>query len=547
MTQVTGSLTGAERASPLKSLGAAWVLPPARVARTMRLAFPCLVLVLLQACSKQKPDPTLVQVTTPIAASVRTHARPAPCQQRELLERAKCWVTPARAGCTYLELGSAPAPSSAPETRSENEAAQVVGRDLRCSLPSTGARVGLSSNVERNVELKVDELGQRLAVRLPNGWSVFYVDDGQVLARSGAKLVPGAPFDWRDIDPVDHLLPEMIAASTGAQHERLVARMIERGGEPGMVTYLATDPDQRPEWDERFAHLSPPGQAEVQRRLVSQLDGGAGPWEFLIARPSLQPVDFAERVASQALTLTGESEGEQLWVWGELARTHHPRAAELACEALHRAFLEQTLTPYDGSGSGNDDRLQWNEGALALIALTRAPCPWVTTLFEQSECSSPIGCSVNGDSPWGEQTQGEVLCTASDADAGLQQWLATLELDAGTDDPTADDAEVDDGGVREEPWDNHTRMSAIFYGALMAQPTRPVLTRRLRAGFPLVTPKGSTEVTDFDAPCTEMLESRGLSNLCSLPASVTSFELRGCQVDIDDARHRVVLRAHRPR
>jgi hypothetical protein len=540
----------------------------------MRAAFVWLLLIMLPACScnRQKVDPTLVQVKTPIVAALRTHRLPSPCQQRDLLERAKCWVSPVHAGCTYLEVGSPadvvapaqvePAPEMNPAPANQAvPPAQVrlgalssgrlgPGRDVACSLPATGPRILLSSNVERVVELKVDDDGQRIMARLPSGVIVVYVDEGQVLARRTVKASsPGAAFDWRDVESFDALLPDLIAASTGAQHERLVARLVDHGGEPGLVTYLSTQPDERPEWDQRFTHLSDAGQAEVRRRLIDQLDGGAGPWEFLIARPRLQPPDFADRVASQALTLTSDDEGNQDWVWGELWRARHPRAPELACEALHRSFIADALMPWEGQGGG-EGREQAHEGALAIIALQRSACPWVSALYENRPCSVALSCGTT-DAPTGEELQTEVLCTPSDVDAGLKQWLATIELDAGPDDArdeaggeTGDEAAVDpdDAGIEEEPWDPHTRSSAIFYGALMAQSPRPVMTRRLRSGFPLTTPKGSRDLADFDPPCSDMLSSHGLSNLCNLPETVTSFEFLGCQVAIDDARHRVVLR-----
>ncbi len=481
----------------------------------------------LPACTKRpKTDPLLAEVTTPIHVTVRAHTLRGSCTGREGFDRVQCWFAGSRAGVTYLEVGAA---ADAPLDPS-------VDPDAVVRLSAFGARVSLENTVLRNVAVQVDDRGERVAVFNGGGWFVYFLEDGQVLSRTS---VARPTLDWSAF-PIEAQFNDMLIHARGAQRERLLRRQQASFGEPGLIDYLSTLPDNRQEWDLLYATLSPVGRDAVEKRLVDQLDGGEGPWEFFLTRPQLQPRDFSERVAAQALSLTAEGDGA--WVWPQLVRSHHPAAAALACEAIHRAFIE-SLFSNETMGEVIVDPLQANTGPLAVIALTHGSCDWVTRWVDDWVCGAPLTCpppqpsgEEDPDSAGlsGEQPHdNDPLCTAADVDAGLTRWLAQTEpLQLG----------ATDGGEADEASDETPPpLGALFVGAMLVQDRQPVLTRRQRATYAVMTPKGSTKPEDLDPACRTLVDQQVFRSLCSLPMNLTEFDFRGCHVKVDDARKRVVL------
>lgn len=487
--------------------------------------------VLTHACSRRTKDPLLAEVTTPLHVSVRVHElnSEGSCRDVTGFDRFACWFGSRRPACLYVELGDSPVTE--------------VGD---CALSSVGDRVLVDKVNERNVELKVDATGERVAVRSGGRWSIFYLEQGWALQKLSVPVSPGATFDWATIEPVEQHLSDLYALSEGDRHQRIARRMTALSGANAMIDFLVvSQAGSYADWKKEFDSLSAEGQQTVRTRLNAKLslDGGVNeaPWVFLADHPELQSEGFGDQVVAFTSDLERrfEEDNDVDWAIEELYREHHPQAGRLACRTLEREFLSQNFTEspeYEFTGASSIQ----SATSLATIALTRTPCPWVRQWFDSHTCSVPLNCTVASDGGVVEpddsaETQ-QVLCSAKESALALSKWQGLIARPQ----PDPDTLTID------LP-DETPELGALYLAALTVQGEPPNLVRRARSFYPLVTPKGLRDLGAFDEPCQRIVNNGSFGNeLCTLPLELTHFVVFSCEVTVDDARKQIVLRAVAP-
>jgi hypothetical protein len=487
----------------------------------------------LAACAKGKGAPSdavVAEVTSPahVTLRVREVEEPADCTSLSGLDWAKCLFRTTTTDCAWLEVDS-PSLAAAP-----------MGSKLEdCRrLGFTGARFRLAEAPYTGARLEVAPDADRFAVELaPGSGALMWLLDGEVVGAGSTAWPP----DWSVAPTLSQQLPALFVQADELTRHKLSAYARRSGGDAAVVELMNLIDDQAIDhWAAMYDLLA--DEALKEKALAAMHDelreGDAlEVLTSLIAYPELQPKDFA--------TLMAWAAAEQVAINGswydyeplleELLKRGDARAGELAC----RVYGQQVLGSLYGAISEYDELSdpEAENGALSIVAKTKALCPWIQIALDRDPCASDLRCELDGGlkgDPYlddGSQyaddlaspVAQEPLCSRAAADLAIE---APPEDEQGA------------------PVNQHGPVllaAAYARAAISPELLRRNARRMYRIDRPaLLRPAGYDGGEEFDGweleadegPCRR---PRALADaVCRLPLTATDLSFAGCRLHIDD-------------
>lgn len=472
------------------------------------------LLVACFGCGRERPDPRLAEVTSPLHVTVRVIDAPVKrtCTGG-MVEQFQCLTARAvRQGCVYVEVGSAA------DTPERNKAPDPT----RCNgMYRLTQRATLVNEPGRKATLHVEPSGDRVVIDLGDSVHGLYLRKGLMVIRlrlwDGPLTQPrgltrsDGTLDWSLVPPFLAVLDdEQLIALTEEELDALIAST--PGGAAALKTSMMALTDSAGEdegWGRAMARLAPADRSELRDAMLASVAGGnEPPLIWFIAHPDQQGPDFLAAL-EQGLEQSAFELSTALPVLRKLDPT---RAEAIACQRLEQTWHETTSAGYDSYGE-----VPLDATTLAVLVDLRSKCPWVVPLLERSPCSWELRCD-----PDAEDDKQTPLCTAAQSAEILRKTLS----------PTESDDEEEDW-VRESDWG-----ALLVAAALIQGPLSP--------GFVLADARRQYSVTytfkghEDDDPCRQIMEDTP-DWACRLPPSISSSTREGCRMVLDDVTKKMTL------
>jgi hypothetical protein len=466
----------------------------------------------LGACGRERADPRLAEVTSPLHVTVRVVDAPvARTCTGTTLEQLGCFTSRAeREGCVYVELGAS---ADAPEKSKQPDA-------HRCGLMHlpglSGDRALLRNTPGRKATLYVEPGGERVVVDLPESTHAIYVRGGHLQVnrklwdegKPAAMLRPDGTLNWSLVPPYLAVLGEReLTALSEEELDSLLAQT--PGGKAALkesLVSLTSSADALGEtWTMALSKLEPSDHVYLRQALLDGVSSGTdGALSWFLHRPEEQGPDFID-VLEEAVSSSSSDPATGLLALLNLAPA---RAEKLACDQLEQKWHENT-------GSDSYGFISPDTASLAVIASQRSKCPWVIPLLERNPCAWELRCDPDMDDK--KETP---LCTAAQSATTLQQTLAP-----------DDDLELNDEGL--PTWGALMLAAALVQGPL---PPAFKLANERRLYAPEYTFKGD----EADDRCRELVEQPP-DWACRLPVTITTSTNEGCRLVLDDKKKTMTL------
>lgn len=476
------------------------------------------LLLALCACGKERPDPRIGELTSPIHLTVRVVDAPAEKDcQGTLTEQLACAFTRApRLGCTYVEVGAgaeSPLLSKSPELN-------------RCHMLDSPTRRVLAHAPGKKATITLEPSGRRAVVELGDSAHAVYLRAGELVVHQklwdlGSPSLPGVlgpqptpgKVDWAQVPPFLSVMDEQLLLKV--PEEELDALIAESPtGKADLKTALFSLVDTAEltgdGWARAVSRLDERDRKELRDQLVSAVAGGApGALDWFAAHPEEQKADYLD-----ALVEAADSETFDLSdVLPHLLELDAPRAEAISCEHLQRRWHE-----YSG-GAYEYDYYPPNSTALAVLVTRKAKCPWVIPMLLRTPCGDELRCDPDLDD--GKPTP---LCTAAQAEKAVRRAL----------DPHVELTE-DEEEQLDSDWGALLVAAARLQGPL---PPDFLRAEERRLYKQLYTFKGHEE----DDLC-HQLSTAPEDWACRLPAPITTASYEGCTMVLDDAKKTMTLTA----
>jgi hypothetical protein len=463
----------------------------------------------LCACGKERPDPRLAEVTSPVHVTVRVIDAPV---ERECVgttfEQVSCLVSRAeRQGCVYVEVGASadePSRNKAPDAR----------RCALLELPGLlGGRTVLVNQPGRKATLFVEPGGERVLVELGESLHALYLRQARLqlvkrlwetpATRPATLFQPDGALNWSHIPPFLSVMPSGDVINLS---ERELDTLVTQtpGGRAALkqavLSAVAVTDTLGPSWDLAFSKLDPRDRAEVREALVLDVaTGNERALSWFLHRPGDQKADFIDAL-DHAVSSNSLDPSVGLLALLPFA----PKRAELlACEVLEQSW-------HDNTGTESYGFIPPDPVALAVIAAQRSKCPWVLPLLEQHPCDWELQCDPDIDDQ--KETP---LCTPAQSAVAIERTLHPKPI-------TLDEDEAD------PPSWGPLLLAAVLVQGPLPPAFKAAHDRRLYA-----LTYGSRGPEEDD-PCRGAIETPP-DWACRLPPAVTSSSWEGCRLVLDDA------------
>lgn len=483
-----------------------------------RLGAACLLLTLC-ACGKERPDPRLAEVTTPLHATVRLIDAPVErtCTG-STWEQVKCMLSPAdRQGCVYVEVGAA---------ADKPEVSKTTGFTRCMTMRGSTDRAVLSDAPGRKAKLTFDTEGTRIVVELADAVHALYLRGGHLVIQrklgdvvagtASGLLRPDGTADWSRVPPFLAVLDEaQLLALTEEELDALVART--PAGKDALKTSLLNLLDSAGSadtaWSRAVSKLDAADRTRLRDALLIQVStGSVGALDWFDSHPEEQKADFIEALA--------ESMETELFDVGtgfpRLLRLAPARAETIACAQLERLWHQSSGSEYDSY-----DSMSPEAAPLAVIVARRSKCPWVLPMLVRNHCAWELQCDPDPD-----DEKPTPLCTAAQIEAALKRTLQPeLELSR--------PEEVD----RENDW------GPLLIGAAKVQ--GPLPPELLRADERRLYAQTFTRSDQADDPCGQ-LTIEPTDWACKLPTEIHTATTESCTLVLDDAKKTMTLSSPEP-
>lgn len=289
----------------------------------------CFVLTLC-ACGKERPDPRLAELTTPVHVTVRVIDAPIEKHcEGTAYEQFKCMVSRAdRQGCVYVEVGAA---ADTPELRKTPDAARCM-----TMRGESSDRVVLFDGPGRKAKLTIDASKTRIVVELADSVHALYLRDSHLviqrnlggtatgglspignlimvpggvgntglggLGATGTGVVaPDGTVDWSRVPAFLSVLDEaQLISLTEEELDTLIAET--PSGRDALKTSLLAMTDSASladkAWARAVSKLDPADQKQLRNALLTQISvGSSGALEWFDAHPEEQKADFIDALA----------------------------------------------------------------------------------------------------------------------------------------------------------------------------------------------------------------------------------------------------------
>ncbi len=468
----------------------------------------CLLLALC-ACGKERPDPRLAEITTPVHATVRVID--APIERTctgSFVDQFVCLTLRAeRRGCVYLEVGTA---ADTPERNKQPD-------PERChQMTVTGNRATLVTLPARKATLFVDPAGERLVIDLVDSMHAAWLRKGQLVVsrklwdgptmRPSGLVRPDGTLNWFLIPPYLAVLDErLLAELTEAELDALLATTPDgkRALRQSLSEVLSSSRVVGDDWSLALSKLDEADRALLRKHLLESLaSGDVGPLPWFLARPEEQTADFISAL-EQGLTSPAADTTPELLALLKLA----PKRAEvIACGMLEKVWHINHAAGYDAY-----DPVPPDATALAVIITLESKCPWVMPLLEQRTCAWELRCDPDLD-----DHRETPLCTAAQSAQAIKRTLDADSMEW-TDD---DDAQLD------SDWGRLLIPAAQVQGPLPASFKRSNERRQYALEY---TFKGF----EADDSCRQLSEEPQ-EWACRLPTSINVSTTESCRLVVDD-------------
>ncbi len=463
------------------------------------------MLLVLCACARDRADPRLAEITTPLHATIRVIDAP---RERTcagtFVEQLTCLTTrAARQGCVYIEVGAA---ADAPEFRRQADPIRCVFMD------GLDNRATLAHQPARKATLFVDPTGERLVVDLVDSVHAVYLRKGQLVTyrhlwdgpttRPGGLMRPDGTLNWALIPPYLAVLDALrLEALSEAELDDLLATTSE--GKNALKQSLRDVMESSDVVGDHVARallkLDEVDRVQLKEHLFKRLaSGDFGMLAWFLAHPEQQTPEFLSALERGVTTVSGEDIAGML----ALGRLAPERAERIACESLEQTWLRNRS---DGYVSFSPD-----EAALGMIVSRKSKCPWVMPLLEQNTCSQELRCD-----PFADDHLQTPLCTAAQSASALRRTF----------DPEAEPVESD--------WGALLIAAAQLQGPLPASFKFASDRRQYALSYTFL---GS----EADDPCRHLsLEPAAWG--CNLPAPISAATIESCRLVIDDTKKTLTL------
>ena len=486
-----------------------------------------LALLTLCACSKERPDPRIGELTSPVHITVRVIDAPLEKDcQGTMYEQLKCTFTRAdRIGCTYVEIGDAaekPELSKTPDSR-------------RCNTISGTMRTVLTQVIAKKATITLDASGRRAVIELPDAAHVIYLRKGELVVHRklwdfgpspssslslalgglgpiGPLATPGV-IDWKRVPPFLSVMDNGLLLKV--PEDELDALLAEspdgKAHLKSALISLASSADLEGEgWARAVSKLDDADRKEIRDELVSAVtNGSGGALDWFETHPEEQKADYINALAEAAESETFELSD----VLPQLLKLDPKRAETIACEHLQQRWHEYGNAPYEY------DYYPPNSAALAVLVKQKTQCPWVVPLLMRTPCGDELRCDpdLDDDVP-------TPLCTDAQAAKAIRRALdPNFELS----DEEASELDSD--------WGKLLVASARQQGPLPSELLRADERRLYKQ---LYTFKGHEE----DDACRNV--SPGVVDwACKLPLSINTANYESCTIVLDDAKKTMTLTA----
>jgi hypothetical protein len=472
------------------------------------------LLLTLCACGKERPDPRIGELTSPIHITVRVIDAPMEKDcQGTTWEKLKCTFSRAdRQGCTYVEVGVA---ADHPELSKSVDV-------RRCHMMDGSARTVLTNEPGKKATITLDAAKRRAVIELSDAAHVIYLRDGEVVAQRklwetgmpgpGGIGFPAGVVDWSRVPPFLSVIDNQLLLKVPEEElDFLIAESPTGKADLKMALItLASTADLAGEgWARAVSKLDETGKQELREALVTAVSNGAfGALEWFEAHPEEKKADFLE-----ALVEAAEQETFDLGdVLPKLLVLVPARAETIACEHLERRWHEY-------SGGYEYDYYPPSSSALAVLITRKAKCPWVLPLLLRTPCGTELRCDPDVD-----DLKPTPLCDDEQIDAALRRTLGTdLELS------------IEELDLQDSDWGPLLVAAARLQGPL---PPDFVRSDERRLYKQLYTFKGAEE----DDACRQ-LSTGPVEWACRLPMSITTANYENCTIVLDDQKKTMTLSA----
>ena len=374
-----------------------------------------------------------------------------------------------------------------------------------------------------HVTVSVDEDGKRLAYPLPGGGArmAYVVGDALFLGPTGPAVRGGGRTDFGPAPSLDDALGAIFDEAAGRRAEAVAAVKKERGDAAVARMLGAASHVEDRAWEDAFAKLPAPEQAEVQKALARALEPGA-PTAGLaraVRSPGLDDPARASKIAARIRELVHpirEPRATAVLVRA-LAKNAPDRAGEVGCEVLAEDPL---AAKHQAERTGREILY---EAALVAIAKAGATCDLAEQALLVDPCVPYVRCADGKPLTGREPTrQDEPLCTKAEL------------------------APVIDGELARKPEDvmaslGGTRPELFAYAALLAKDRLPAafVAAHARRRYALTEPKQPVCDTGV-APGTPCRCEEAIVRDASCrfrEAPVVSVGL--CKFDVDDRQKKI--------
>lgn len=468
--------------------------------------------VLLASCRREKVDPRVVEVTTPLHVTVRVieFAAEVDCDAAgDLKAELKCRLRRApRAGCTYVEAGD---DADAPLRRTA--APSMATCD---TLPPR--RPLLTGTPDKRARIVFDDTGTRAAVLFGDDAWLLYFWEGQLLEARNASLMPtgrgvvsDGAVDWKQVPPLltvalshthriePDALMKLVDATPDAQQalDDGVVQALEAGTlRPGDVV-----------WSRLAQRLGERGHQRVRDALLRLVREGS--------EDALEWAEADESIPREALLAAlrvalGDAYASPL-LFDALFRLSPDEAALLACREVENYELaRESYVEPDDLGA-----------ALALIAQHRVKCAWLQPLLLRHACDEALRHEPTEDEA--ESLGDAPLLSAEEKARVLKHKLMSED----------ERARVDEAYDDEGRWGPLLLLAAEAQGPLPAE----FLQRNRRRTYRRVYRFAGRAELD---PCndTDMAPPEWA---CRMPLSLTKLERDRCRMELDDVAGTMTL------
>ncbi len=490
----------------------------------LRLVLLGLAVVSLGCTRKDRPHARVAELTTPVHITVRTIDYPdkTACAAGGPLERLKCWVTPARVGATYVEVGpAADLPMVTLGTLNDDLVALSGRADSRVLVQRPLKKVTLVPDPALPERVVVDcgELGLVLFLR---GQSL---DDLRIVwdERGAAPRLPSGELDWARVphppppplDLVSASQPELEALSKTAegqaQLEVAVNAWISVEGDLDDAHFVAA-----------CALLPAEARHELELQYLEAVATGSTSVRLWFERHPERKTPAYTDALLRSLEDTSWQNPELLTA---LVRLKPPGLIEKACAQVEQAFFN--------AETDWDFYLKTEAvGALAILAHERARCPWVLPLLERVKCHEALTC-LPLDAPTepededGRPRPGKALCTAEERRGVVERLFGESK---------GEDENLDLFLDGDPGWG----WGAMLLTAAEAQGPLPAtfLKQTGRRAYLPVFRHPTDEALDS---CRDLYDITPAQWACHVPANLGVSARFGCRLEIDDVKKTLTL------